>query len=76
MCGRSLPWLQAPFPAPFAFRLGELRRLGELPRDREIWVLCGSGQTSYYAVRLLRQHGFKARNLAGGIMSYKMEAEP
>jgi rhodanese-related sulfurtransferase len=31
------------------------------------------GQTSYYAVRLLQQHGFKVRNLAGGFTSYKME---
>ena len=28
-------------------------RLDELPRDREIWVHCGVGQTSYNAVRLL-----------------------
>jgi NADPH-dependent 2,4-dienoyl-CoA reductase/sulfur reductase-like enzyme/rhodanese-related sulfurtransferase len=53
---------------------GELRaRLGELPRDREIWVHCAVGQTSYNAVRLLEQYGFKVRNLSGGITSYKME---
>ena len=63
-------------PGTIRIPLGELRaRLAELPRDREIWVHCGSGQTSYYAVRLLRQHGFQARNLAGGITSYKMERE-
>lgn len=53
--------------------LGELRaRLDELPRDREIWVHCSVGQTSYFAVRLLRQHGFRVRNLSGGFTSYKM----
>ena len=53
--------------------MGELRaRLDELPRDREIWVHCGVGQTSYNAVRLLGQHGFQVRNLSGGITSYKM----
>jgi len=61
-------------PGTIRIPLGELRaRLDELPRDREIWVHCGSGQTSYYAVRLLQQHGFRARNLAGGIISFKME---
>ncbi len=54
--------------------LGELRsRLNELPRDNEIWVHCGVGQTSYYATRILKQHGFNARNISGGFVSYKME---
>jgi rhodanese-related sulfurtransferase len=46
------------------------RRLGELPRDRELWLYCGVGQRSYYAVRILRQHGFSARNLPGGFKTY------
>jgi NADPH-dependent 2,4-dienoyl-CoA reductase/sulfur reductase-like enzyme/rhodanese-related sulfurtransferase len=54
--------------------LGELRsRMGELPRDKEIWVLCAVGQTAYYATRILKQNGFKARNISGGFESYKME---
>jgi NADPH-dependent 2,4-dienoyl-CoA reductase/sulfur reductase-like enzyme/rhodanese-related sulfurtransferase len=61
-------------PGTIRIPLGELRaRLDELPRDREIWVHCNVGQTSYNAVRMLQQHGFKARNLSGGITSYKME---
>ena len=51
--------------------LGELRRrAGELPRDREIWVYCGVGQRSYYALRFLRQNGFQVRNLSGGYQTY------
>jgi NADPH-dependent 2,4-dienoyl-CoA reductase/sulfur reductase-like enzyme/rhodanese-related sulfurtransferase len=50
--------------------LHELRaRLAELPRDREIHVICRSGQRAYYATRILLQNGFNARNLAGGMMS-------
>jgi NADPH-dependent 2,4-dienoyl-CoA reductase/sulfur reductase-like enzyme/rhodanese-related sulfurtransferase len=50
--------------------LGQLRaRLGELPRDREILVICRSGQRAYYATRILLQNGFKARNLSGGMLS-------
>jgi NADPH-dependent 2,4-dienoyl-CoA reductase/sulfur reductase-like enzyme/rhodanese-related sulfurtransferase len=52
--------------------LNQLReRLNELPRDREIWVHCGVGQRSYYALRLLRQHGFNVRNLPGGYQTFR-----
>ena len=44
-------------------------RLGELPRDREIHVICRSGQRAYYATRILLQNGFKARVLSGGMLS-------
>jgi NADPH-dependent 2,4-dienoyl-CoA reductase/sulfur reductase-like enzyme/rhodanese-related sulfurtransferase len=61
-------------PGTINIPLGELRtRLDELPRDREIWVHCGVGQRSYYASRILKQHGFRVRNLAGGMTSFKME---
>ena len=51
--------------------LPELRaRLGELPRDREIHVICRSGQRAYYATRILLQNGFKARNISGGMLSH------
>ncbi|MEO1868015.1 MAG: hypothetical protein ABGX69_07525, partial [Methylococcales bacterium] len=31
-------------------------RIHELPRDKEIWTICGVGQRAYYATRLLMQH--------------------
>jgi NADPH-dependent 2,4-dienoyl-CoA reductase/sulfur reductase-like enzyme/rhodanese-related sulfurtransferase len=46
------------------------RRLPELPREREIMVYCGVGQRSYYALRILAQHGFKVRTLPGGLSTY------
>ena len=53
--------------------LNELReRLGELPRDREIWLYCRVGQRGYYATRLLMQHGFKVKNLSGGYLTYDL----
>ena len=47
-------------------------RLGELPKDREILVICRSAQRAYYATRVLLQNGFKARNLSGGMLSRAM----
>lgn len=50
--------------------LGKLRsRLDELPTDREIHVICRSGQRAYYATRILLQNGFRARNVSGGMLS-------
>jgi NADPH-dependent 2,4-dienoyl-CoA reductase/sulfur reductase-like enzyme/rhodanese-related sulfurtransferase len=51
--------------------LSELRaRLDELPPDGEIWAYCRSGQRSYFAVRVLSQYGFEARNITGGFLTH------
>ena len=55
--------------------LGQLRaRLDELPRDREIHVLCRSAQRAYYATRVLVQNGFDAKVISGGMLSHAMLA--
>ena len=57
-------------PEALNIPLGQLRaRLGELPRDREIHVICRSGQRAYYATRILLQHGFNAKIISGGMLS-------
>ncbi|MGD0624606.1 MAG: FAD-dependent oxidoreductase [Thermodesulfobacteriota bacterium] len=57
-------------PGAMSIPLPKLRaRLGELPRDREILIICRSGQRAYYATRILLQNGFKARNISGGMLS-------
>jgi NADPH-dependent 2,4-dienoyl-CoA reductase/sulfur reductase-like enzyme/rhodanese-related sulfurtransferase len=62
-------------PGAVNIPLGELRaRLGELPRDREIRVICRSAQRAYYATRILVQNGFKARSISGGMLSRAMVA--
>ena len=40
-------------------------------RDREFWVHCGLGKMSYYACRMLKQKGFRIRNLSGGMKTDK-----
>jgi NADPH-dependent 2,4-dienoyl-CoA reductase/sulfur reductase-like enzyme/rhodanese-related sulfurtransferase len=53
--------------------LPELRgRLKELPKDREIQVICRSAVRAYYGTRILLQNGFKARNISGGMLSRSM----
>jgi molybdopterin/thiamine biosynthesis adenylyltransferase/rhodanese-related sulfurtransferase/molybdopterin converting factor small subunit len=57
--------------------LGELpRRLAELDSTRRIVVHCRSGQRSARAVMLLRDAGFDAWNLKGGILAWIDEVDP
>jgi NADPH-dependent 2,4-dienoyl-CoA reductase/sulfur reductase-like enzyme/rhodanese-related sulfurtransferase len=55
--------------------IGQLRgRLDELPQDREIRVICRSGQRAYYATRILLQEGFDASVISGGMLSHAILA--
>ena len=68
---RNPPELQVEsVPGAVNIPLGQLRaRLGELPRDREIHVICRSGGRAYFATRILLQNGFQAKNISGGMLS-------
>ncbi len=57
-------------PGAVNIPMPELRsRLKELPKDREILVICRSAQRAYYSTRILLQNGFRAKNLSGGMLS-------
>lgn len=59
-------------PGSLHIPLDDLRaRMKELPRDKEIIVSCHSGQRSYFACRILSQHGFRVRNLTGSYRTWK-----
>ena len=45
-------------------------RVDEVPRDREVWLVCAAGQRAYFAQRLLRQRGVDAKVLPGGWQTY------
>ena len=60
-------------PGAVNIPIGQLRsRMEELPKDKEIHLICRSAQRAYYAQRMLAQHGFKVRTLSGGILSRAM----
>ena len=51
--------------------LDELRgRLGEIARERPVYVMCQSGLRSYLACRILAQNGYDCYNIAGGYRFY------
>lgn len=50
-----------------AFVGEEARYLDRLPKDRQIVIICAHGDSSRYSAQLLRQHGFDAVSLQGGM---------
>ena len=57
--------------------LGELgERIGELPKDRPIVAVCRSGSRSGAAVRGLKQLGYDAENLDGGVTAWTRAGLP
>jgi NADPH-dependent 2,4-dienoyl-CoA reductase/sulfur reductase-like enzyme/rhodanese-related sulfurtransferase len=57
-------------PGAIHIPLPQLRaRLSELPRDKEIDVICRSAVRAYYATRILLQNGFTAKNISGGMLA-------
>jgi rhodanese-related sulfurtransferase len=77
-------------PAEFSGETGHLKnalllpvqelegRVGELDKfkSRTIIVYCRSGHRSTTATEILEKHGFKARNMQGGITRWKQENLP
>ena len=59
-------------PGAVNLPMGEVpHRLGELPSDRTIVVICHHGMRSLQVTHFLRSRGFEAtQNLAGGVDSW------
>jgi len=47
-------------------------RIGELDPEKEIWAYCAVGMRGYIASRILKQRGFRVKNVTGGYRSYSM----
>ncbi len=51
-------------------------RLHELPRNRQLLIICHHGQRSRAVTQYLRSHGFPAvTNIAGGIAAWAEEVD-
>jgi rhodanese-related sulfurtransferase len=58
-------------PGAVLIPLGDLPdRLGELPSDKEFYVMCRTAGRSGRAVEMLVQQGFDARLVLGGIIAW------
>jgi len=51
--------------------IDELRmRIQDVPKDKEILVYCATGLRSYLACLILKQKGYRCKNLSGGYTTY------
>jgi NADPH-dependent 2,4-dienoyl-CoA reductase/sulfur reductase-like enzyme/rhodanese-related sulfurtransferase len=67
---------QGSIPGSLNIPLDELRdRLSELPLEKEVLLYCRVGLRGYLAQRILVQHGYRARNLSGGYLTWQTVQE-
>jgi rhodanese-related sulfurtransferase len=64
-------------PEAVHVRLGDLgARVDELPRDREVYVICRSGARSSYAAQTLASGGLNTVNVADGMTGWAVAGRP
>jgi rhodanese-related sulfurtransferase len=70
-------WAAGHAPEAVHVRLGELgARAGELPHDREVYVICRTGARSAYAAQALAGGGLNAINVADGMTGWAVAGRP
>jgi rhodanese-related sulfurtransferase len=70
-------WTAGHAPDAVHVRLGDLgARVGELPRDREVYVICRSGARSAYAAQTLAGGGVSTINVADGMTGWAVAGRP
>jgi len=70
-------WTAGHAPDAVHIRLGDLAgRVGELPSDRELYIICRSGHRSAYATQGLLGGGLNAINVADGMTGWAVAGRP
>lgn len=70
-------WTAGHAPDAVHVRLAELgARVGELPHDREVYVICRTGARSAYATQALVGGGLSAVNVADGMTGWAVAGRP
>ena len=70
-------WAAGHAPDAVHVRLGELgARAAELPRDREVYVICRSGNRSSYAAQALAARGLNTINVSDGMTGWAVAGRP
>ena len=70
-------WAAGHAPDAVHLRLSELtERGGEIPRDREVYVICRTGARSAYAAHALTGGGWNAVNVTDGMTGWAVAGRP
>jgi rhodanese-related sulfurtransferase len=73
------PWEReiARLPGTLDIPMNEIpARLGEVPKDRDIVVMCLAGGRSLKVADYLLRMGYRASNLTGGIRAWAQDVDP
>jgi glyoxylase-like metal-dependent hydrolase (beta-lactamase superfamily II)/rhodanese-related sulfurtransferase len=75
---QPLEWDTGSVPGSLRIHLGDLpARLGDVPRDREVWTACASGHRASIAASLLDRAGIPVRLVArGGVPEWLARCYP
>ncbi|QBI51904.1 rhodanese-like domain-containing protein [Streptomonospora litoralis] len=66
-------WAAGHAPGALHIPLGRLpERAAEVPRDRQVYVVCRVGGRSAQAVQALNEAGWQAANVAGGMQAWAL----
>jgi rhodanese-related sulfurtransferase len=70
-------WAAGHAPDAVHVRLGNLgEHATELPKDRDIYLICRSGARSAYAAQVLASNGWQAINVADGMAGWAVAGLP
>ncbi|MFC4854786.1 rhodanese-like domain-containing protein [Actinophytocola glycyrrhizae] len=70
-------WAAGHAPGAVHIPMGELaERLGDLPADNEVYVVCRSGGRSARVTAYLNANGWDAKNVDGGMQSWAAAGRP
>ena len=70
-------WTAGHAPDAVHLRLGDLEaRAQELPRDRELYLVCRGGARSAYAAQMLASQGWQTINVADGMTGWAVAGRP
>lgn len=70
-------WEEFRAPGAVLIPLGQVaERIGEIPAEGPVYVICKSGGRSAKAVELLRAEGVDAVNVAGGSLAWREAGQP
>jgi rhodanese-related sulfurtransferase len=70
-------WAAGHAPDAVHIPVGALnQRVGEIPQDQEVYVICRSGARSAYAAQALAGAGWRAVNVADGMTGWAVAGRP
>jgi len=67
-------WTHGTLPGAMTIAVSELlARIDEIPADRELLVVCRSGNRSHQVAAYLNANGYRASNMAGGMKALGLQ---